>query len=280
MDDNELPRQEDGSSSFDDVLGWQPEDEDIEASDIPDMPREDEEENRTIPKRSGLRMADKDSRRPSHEIPIKDMRRENRDKKTSDSRSARSRSSRRKKRRNYRLMLCIAALAAMVFDLLFLSLFLGQRSKSKELKKQVDDLTMEKTTLTNQLSNMSQEVETLRQGVMDSLPEPKTAQTDNLPDLIPQLTDALYVIHVGDGYDYIKVPSGYLTDSLNNYKDAQGYSNLDGDTPNCPYLVLYPDRVIGLAEGDVGFVSTERSATGTHSALPAGFTSFVAAFFA
>ncbi len=267
-----------------------------EISDIPDMPPE--EERPAMPRRSGIRVAEGSGRGAIRDVPLRSSSRERnrkgkgntrggdeQDKKDSASTSStkpstRYKSSRRRKQQNYRMMLCAAVLGASLMAVLFLGLFVWQHGKAKGLKEQVDNLTMEKTTLTNQLSALSQEAETLRKSLMDSLPEPKTAQTDSLPELIPQLTDALYVIHVGDGFDYIKVPEGYFTDTLNTYKDAQGYASTGGSSPTCPYLVLYPDRVIGLADGDVGYVSNERTSVGTASSLPVGFTAFVASFFA
>ncbi len=265
-----------------------------EISDIPDMPPE--EEKPAMPRRSGIRVAEGSGRGAIRDVPLRSSSRERNRKGKGNSRSredkvkkdtasgsskssTRYKSNRRRKRQNYRMMLCAAVLGASLMAVLFLGLFVWQHGKAKGLKEQVDNLTMEKTTLTKQLSDLSQETETLRKSVIDSLPEPKTAQTDSLPELIPQLTDALYVVHVGDGFDYIKVPEGYLTDTLNTYKDAQGYTSTGGSSPSCPYLVLYADRVIGLAEGDVGFVSTERTSVGTASTLPVGFTAVVASFF-
>ncbi len=260
------------------------------SDDIPDAPAEDEPQ--AIPRRSGIRVAEKDRLKGTRELtPRRDRAKrdssrsrknpENREPSGSDNAKTNPHPGpRRKKRRNYRLMLCAALLAAAILDVLFLSLFLNQHEQARELKKQVDDLTKEKTTLTNQLSVLSQETANLERGIISTLPDPTTALTDTLPDLIPQLTDGIYVIHAGEGYDYIKVPDGYLSDKLNTFRDAQGYNATNGSAPTCPYLVLYPDRVIGLSEGDTGFVSTDRTATGAASSLPAGFTDFVASFFA
>ena len=41
----------------------------------------------------------------------------------------------------------------------------------------------------------------------------------------------------------------------------------------------FTDRVIGLAEGNVGFVSMDRAATGSTTTTPDGFYDFVASFF-
>lgn len=43
--------------------------------------------------------------------------------------------------------------------------------------------------------------------------------------------------------------------------------------------MLFTDRVIGLAEGNVGFVSMDRAATGSTTTTPDGFYDFVASFF-
>ncbi len=290
------PQSEEGDSE-----GAVLEAEDIsDISDIPDMPPE--EESPAMPRRSGIRVAEGSGRGAIRDVPLRssnsrerrrkskgntrnreeqDKDKEKKDSKPSSAKSyTRRKSSRKRKRQNYRIMLCAAVLGTSLMAVLFFGLFVWQRGKAKGLKEQVDNLTMEKTTLTNQLGVLSQEAETLKKSLIDSLPEPKTAQTDNLPDLIPQLTDALYIIHVGEGFDYIKVPEGYFTDTLNTYKDAQGYVSTGGNPPSCPYLVLYPDRVIGLSDGDVGFVSNERTSVGTASSLPVGFTAFVASFFA
>ena len=52
-----------------------------------------------------------------------------------------------------------------------------------------------------------------------------------------------------------------------------------GDAPICTYYVLFTDRVIGLAEGNVGFVSMDRAATGSTTTTPDGFYDFVASVF-
>ena len=71
-----------------------------------------------------------------------------------------------------------------------------------------------------------------------------------------------------------------MQDKLGEYRDdASGYAASTGDAPICQYYVLFTDRVIGLAEGDTGFVSTDRSATGSTSTIPSGFYDFVASFF-
>ena len=95
------------------------------------------------------------------------------------------------------------------------------------------------------------------------------------------LNDGVYVVQsTGSQLRYISVPKGYLQDKLGEYRDdASGYAASTGDAPICQYYVLFTDRVIGLAEGDTGFVSTDRSATGSTSTIPSGFYDFVASFF-
>ena len=95
------------------------------------------------------------------------------------------------------------------------------------------------------------------------------------------LNDGVYVVQsTGSQLRYISVQKGYLQDKLGEYRDdASGYAASTGDAPICQYYVLFTDRVIGLAEGDTGFVSTDRSATGSTSTIPSGFYDFVASFF-
>ena len=72
-----------------------------------------------------------------------------------------------------------------------------------------------------------------------------------------------------------------VLDKLNAYRDdASGYTAAEGDAPTCSYWVLFSDRVIGLAEGGSGFVSTDRTATGSATAVPSGFYDFVVSLFA
>ncbi len=225
--------------------------------DIPDMP----DEIRAAPRRSGIRVADRNRAKGSRELPVR--------------RSGKA----KKKRTNYRMMLLYAIFGLGICALLFFMLFMHQRGKTKDLTEQVDKLTAEKNSLTDQLNTLSVEAEGLRQNIMSSLPESRSSDDDNLQDLISQLTDGIYVIKSGSGFDYIKVPSGYFTDKLNSFKNADGYTSIDGNAPACAYFVVYPDRVVGLSEGDMGFVSTDRKATGDSSSLPQGFTAFVASMF-
>ena len=44
--------------------------------------------------------------------------------------------------------------------------------------------------------------------------------------------------------------------------------------------MLFSDRVIGLAQGNTGFVSMDRAATGSATSTPAGMYDLVAAMFA
>ena len=77
------------------------------------------------------------------------------------------------------------------------------------------------------------------------------------------------------------MPSGYLQDRLAAYRDdSASYAAAEGDAPACTYYVLFSDRVIGLAQGNTGFVSMDRAATGSATSTPAGMYDFVAAMFA
>ena len=182
---------------------------------------------------------------------------------------------------NYRMALCIAVLVCFLLAVLFFALFLSRGGKIKELNEQIETLNGEKTTLSTQVSTLTQENQTLMAGLTASLPDPTTAQTDSLPDLIPQLNDGVYVVRsTGSQYQYLNVPAGYLQDKLAAYRDdAAGYAVVEGDAPACTYWVLFTDRVIGLAEGDKGFVSMDRAATGSATTVPSGMYAFVATFF-
>ena len=185
---------------------------------------------------------------------------------------------------NYRLMLCIALLVCFVFDILFFCLMLSQCSRAGKLKDEVATLTEQNQSLTNQNAMLQDQSSgsTLTTAIA-ALPDPTAAQTDSLADLIPQLTDAVYVVRsTGSGYQYLKITDNTLLTELNNYRDnASGYvAAEDGSTPSCTCWVLYADRVVGLAEGDKGFVSMDRGASGSASAVPSGFFAFVSSLFA
>lgn len=180
------------------------------------------------------------------------------------------------------MLLCIAVLAFFLLALLFFSLFLSRGGKIKELNQQIETLNGEKTTLSTQVSTLTQENQTLLAGLTSALPDPTTAQTEELSALIPQLTEGVYVVRsTGSQYQYLSVPTGYLQDKLIAYRDnVEGYTVVEGDAPVCTYWVLFSDRVIGLAEGDKGFVSMDRVATGSATTVPSGMYAFVASFFA
>ncbi|WNX85063.1 hypothetical protein RWV98_01955 [Agathobaculum sp. NTUH-O15-33] len=198
---------------------------------------------------------------------------------------SRSHSSRRPPKKiklNYRMALCIAVLVCFVLAVLFFALFMGQRGKAKGLQEELTKLGDEKTALTQQVGTLTQENQTMLSGVMKSVPDPTTANTQSLPDLIPQLTEGVYIVsNTGSGYQYLKVPEGYLTDKLNAFRDnADGYKQAaSGAAADWTYWVLYSDKVIGMNASDHGFVSTDRSATGPEYDLPAGFSAFVASVF-
>lgn len=196
--------------------------------------------------------------------------------------TTRRRPSKKPVKLNYRMMLCIAVLVFFLLALLFFILFLSRGGKISDLNKQIETLNGEKTTLSDQVNSLTQENQTLLSGLTAALPDPTTAQTDSLPDLIPQLTEGVYVVHsTGSQYQYLSIPAGYLQDKLAAYRDdAAGYTVVEGDAPTCTYWVLFSDRVIGLAEGDQGFVSMDRAATGSATTVPSGMYAFVASFFA
>ena len=187
-----------------------------------------------------------------------------------------------KAKMNYRMLLCIAVLVSLVLALLFFILFMVRGSTIKGLNEKLDALGKEKDTLSAQVTTLTQENQSMLTSLAASLPDPKTAETDSLPDLIPQLTEGVYVIYsTGSQYKYLSVPAGFLQDKLAAYRDdAAAYKPAEGDAPLCTYYVLFSDRVIGLAQGNTGFVSTNRTATGAATSVPAGCMDFVASFFA
>lgn len=183
---------------------------------------------------------------------------------------------------NYRMMLCIAVLVCFVLALLFFILFLVRGGTINDLNGQVDTLNKEKETLTAQVGSLTQENQNMLAGLTAALPDPTTAQTTSIEELIPQLTEGVYVVYnTGSSLQYLSVPSGYLQDRLAAYRDdSASYAAAQGDAPSCTYYVLFSDRVIGLAQGNTGFVSVDRAATGTLSTTPSGLYDLVASMFA
>ena len=186
------------------------------------------------------------------------------------------------KQPNYRLLLCIGLLVCLVLDILFFVLFLSQCSRAGGLEDEVKKLTEANQALTSQNTMLQQQSDAALTTAVAALPDPTTAQTTNLPDLIPQLPDAVYVVRTtGEGYQYLKIAEGAVLDKLNAYRDdASGYTAAEGDAPTCSYWVLFSDRVIGLTDGGNGFVSTDRTATGSATTVPSGFYDFVVSLFA
>ena len=182
---------------------------------------------------------------------------------------------------NYRMVLCIAVLVLLLLTIIFGGLFKSRGSKIADLNSQIETLNKDKDNLSAQIGALTQENQTLQSSITATLPAAKTAETNSIVDLIPILNDGVYVVQsTGSQLRYISVPKGYLQDKLGEYRDdASGYAASTGDAPICQYYVLFTDRVIGLAEGDTGFVSTDRSATGSTSTIPSGFYDFVASFF-
>ena len=171
---------------------------------------------------------------------------------------------------NYRMVLCIAVLVLLLLTIIFGGLFKSRGSKIADLNSQIETLNKDKDNLSAQIGALTQENQTLQSSITATLPAAKTAETNSIVDLIPMLNDGVYVVQsTGSQLRYISVPKGYLQDKLGEYRDdASGYAASTGDAPICQYYVLFTDRVIGLAEGDTGFVSTDRSATGSTSTIP------------
>ena len=159
---------------------------------------------------------------------------------------------------NYRMVLCIAVLVLLLLTIIFGGLFKSRGSKIADLNSQIETLNKDKDNLSAQIGALTQENQTLQSSITATLPAAKTAETNSIVDLIPMLNDGVYVVQsTGSQLRYISVPKGYLQDKLGEYRDdASGYAASTGDAPICQYYVLFTDRVIGLAEGDTGFVST------------------------
>ena len=62
------------------------------------------------------------------------------------------------------------------------------------LEDEVKKLTEANQALTSQNTMLQQQSDAALTTAVAALPDPTTAQTTNLPDLIPQLTDAVYVV--------------------------------------------------------------------------------------
>lgn len=186
------------------------------------------------------------------------------------------------KRTNYRLILSIGLAACLVLDILFLSLFVRQCQRAGKLEDEVKKLNDANKTLVSQNTMLQQQSASTLTNAVAGLPDPTTAQTDNLPDLIPQLTGSVYVVRTTDnGYQYLKIPAGVVEEKLNAFRDdAAAYTDLEGDAPTSTHWVLYADRVIGLAEEGKGMVSSNRTAEGKATALPSGFFDFVTSLLA
>ena len=156
------------------------------------------------------------------------------------------------------------------------------RGQSQERNSQLAPLGQDTQALSAQIPALQQQVDTLTASMTSALPDATVADTNTIADLIPQLADgSTYVVQSSASQlRYIKVPEGYLSDKLGEYRDnSSAYAAAQGDAPICTYYVLFTDRVIGLAEGNVGFVSMDRAATGSTSTTPDGFYDFVASFF-
>lgn len=188
---------------------------------------------------------------------------------------------RRRRKTNYRLMLCGALAVCLILAVLFFALFLNQRGKTKDLEEQVKKLTEQTQTLTGEKTALQSTLDGMYDSAIAELPDPTTAQTEALPDLIPQLTDSIYLVRsTGSGYQYLKIPSGILADKLTAYRDAADYTAAASGV-TADLWVLYDDKVIGIKSGtDAGFVSTDRTASGAEYTLPSGFSAFVSSFFA
>lgn len=181
---------------------------------------------------------------------------------------------------NYRLLLCIALLVCFLLAVLFFGLFLRRGGTIKELETQVATLTERNKTLEFELTSLQSASEAALTAAVAQLPEPTTAQTDTLPDLIPQLTGTYVVRSTGSGYQYLQIPDGAVKDQLNAYRSALTESPEAG-AATCDMWVLYDDAVVGLMSsgGAAGFYSADRTAQGTGSVLPDGFAAFVATLF-
>ena len=130
---------------------------------------------------------------------------------------------------------------------------MSRGGKIKELNSQIDTLGQDKQSLSAQITSLQQQVDTLTASMTSALPDATVADTNTIVDLIPQLADgSTYVVQSSASQlRYIKVPEGYLSDKLGEYRDnSSAYAAAQGDAPICTYYVLFTDRVIGLAEGN------------------------------
>ena len=146
---------------------------------------------------------------------------------------------------NYRAALCGAVLAFFVIALLFFVLFMSRGGKIKELNSQIDTLGQDKQSLSAQITSLQQQVDTLTASMTSALPDATVADTNTIADLIPQLADgSTYVVQSSASQlRYIKVPEGYLSDKLGEYRDnSSAYAAAQGDAPICTYYVLFTDR--------------------------------------
>ncbi len=196
-------------------------------------------------------------------------------------RMAKGRPMRKAPKLNYRMVLCIALLVFVVLTIIFGAVSASRGKKITDLNSQIETLGKDKDSLSAQLGTLAQENQTLQNSIMATLPAAQLASVNSIADLVPLLNDGIYVVQsTGAQLRYLNVPSGYLQDKLGEYRDdASGYAAADGDMPICTYYVLFTDRVIGLAEGNTGFVSTDRTAAGSKTTIPDGFYDFVASFF-
>ena len=156
------------------------------------------------------------------------------------------------------------------------------RAELDETKKKLTAANAKLDRMTVEDASLQQQVDTLTASMTSALPDATVADTNTIAELIPQLADgSTYVVQSSASQlRYIKVPEGYLIDKLGEYRDnSSAYAAAQGDAPICTYYVLFTDRVIGLAEGNVGFVSMDRAATGSTTTTPDGFYDFVASFF-
>lgn len=152
---------------------------------------------------------------------------------------------------------------------------MSRGGKIKELNSQTDTLGQDKQSLSAQITSLQQQVDTLTASMTSALPDATVADTNTIADLIPQLADgSTYVVQSSASQlRYIKVPEGYLSDKLGEYRDnSSAYAAHRATRRSARIMCCSPNRVIGLAEGNVGFVSMDRAATGSTTTTPDGST--------
>lgn len=202
---------------------------------------------------------------------------------TTPSRSGTRRARRKPQKVNYRMMLLLIAAFFFLLSFILMIVTFSRGKKIKMLTTEIETLTASSATLMDDKARLQQELDGLYQAAISALPSPTNAQTPALSDLIPQLTDSIYLIRGTEGaYQYLKIPNGILYNRLISFRDSPDYlANAAESATAWDLWVVYENAVIGMTAGgaDHGFVSYERSVSGAEYNLPAGFNAFASSLF-